>query len=141
MALTPKQENFAQAIADGKSQADAYRCAYNAAAMKPETIRKRASELIRDRDVAAMVALLRQQLSDKCMWSREDSIRTLKTVIDNDDASAARIAAVKELNAMHGFNAPVKTEITGKDGGPIANTHAIAPALTPEQWTAAFGGK
>ena len=31
-----------------------------------------------------------------------------------------RIAAVKELNAMCGFNAPVKSQIVGADGLPLA---------------------
>ena len=40
MALTAKQEVFAQAIADGMTQADAYRTAYDAGNMKAETIHK-----------------------------------------------------------------------------------------------------
>jgi len=44
--LTPKQEKFAQSVASGKSQADAYRMAYNAENMKDETVWARASELM-----------------------------------------------------------------------------------------------
>ena len=36
--LTSKQEKFAQTIASGKSQSEAYRMAYNADNMKEETI-------------------------------------------------------------------------------------------------------
>ena len=50
--LTAKQDKFARLVAEGKTQADAYREAYNASNMKPETIHKRASELFLDGVVA-----------------------------------------------------------------------------------------
>ena len=46
--LTAKQEAFANAVASGKSQADAYRAAFNAGSMKPETIHSKASVLMRN---------------------------------------------------------------------------------------------
>ncbi len=55
MALTPKQESFAQAVASGKTQADAYRAAFNASKMKAETIQKRASELMARGEVRGRV--------------------------------------------------------------------------------------
>lgn len=59
--LTPKQEAFARAVAAGNSQADAYRLAYNASASKPETVQKRACELMADGKVAGRVAELRER--------------------------------------------------------------------------------
>lgn len=59
--LTPKQEAFARAVAAGNSQADAYRLAYNAKASKPETVQKRACELMADGKVAGRVAELRER--------------------------------------------------------------------------------
>ena len=44
--LTPKQEKFAQEVASGKSQAQAYRIAYDADNMKAETINSKASILM-----------------------------------------------------------------------------------------------
>jgi phage terminase small subunit len=46
-----------------------------------------------------------------------------------------------DLAARHCGMLRDKVEITGADGGPVANTHNIAPTLTPEQWIAAFGVK
>ena len=53
MKLTPKQDHFARLIAlDGVNQAEAYRQAYDAGNMKPETIWQRASEVARHSKVA-----------------------------------------------------------------------------------------
>lgn len=44
MALTHKQETFARLIAKGETQSEAYRQAYSAENMKPESIWRKASE-------------------------------------------------------------------------------------------------
>lgn len=113
MALTPKQEKFAQLVADGKTQADAYRGAYNATTMADKTIIETASKLMSDSNVSTRVKELRQELSQKALWTREDSVRVLKEVIE-DGRAGDKTAAVKELNMMHGFNAPTKIEHSGE---------------------------
>jgi phage terminase small subunit len=57
--LTPKQEAFAQAYVETGSPAESYREAYNAAGMKPTTIKVKASELLADPKVFARVKELR----------------------------------------------------------------------------------
>jgi hypothetical protein len=115
--MTPKQEKFAQCVADGMSQADAYRVSFDAGKMKPETIHKRASELMGNGEVTGRVAELREALAAKALWTREDSVRALETamrIAQDKDNAAGLVAAVKELNAMHGFNAPVEISATVK---------------------------
>jgi phage terminase small subunit len=113
MKLTDKQERFAQAIADGMNQSDAYRTAYSAAAMLDATIHSKASVLMADGKVAARVGMLKQAIADKHLWTREDSVKGLRAVADKDEAKGPEIvAAIKELNAMHGFNAPTKHELS-----------------------------
>ena len=110
--LTPKQESFAQAIASGMTQADAYRHAYNVSAnTKPETIWSKASELMADGKVSGRVQELKEQLSKKALWTREMSVKALMTAYKDGNPSV-KVSAVKELNAMHGFNAPTKIEAT-----------------------------
>lgn len=117
MALTPKQEKFAQCVADGMTQADAYRTAFDVAATtKQETIYKRASELMADGDISGRVAELKQQLSEKALWTRQDSVQALISVLSSPESQKDVIAAVKELNAMHGYNAPQKLEVGGTLG-------------------------
>lgn len=118
--MTPKQEQFARLVAEGATQAEAYRQAYNAEGMKPDTIRKRASELMRRGDVKGMVQALRAEMAATGLWSRQQSARALIGVVNGPDTAPRDvISAVRELNAMHGFNAPNKHEITGADGSPV----------------------
>lgn len=116
--LTPKQELFAQNVASGKTQADAYRAAFNASKMKAETIRSKASILMADGNVRATVEKYREQLANRHLWTREDSVRVLREVAESEKGSE-RVQAIKELNAMHGFNAPKKVELTGANGEPL----------------------
>lgn len=112
MALTSKQESFAQSVASGMTQADAYRKAYDAENMKSESIFVNASKLMADAKISLRVAELREETAKLHLWTREDSIRALKSVISNPDKANDITLAVKELNAMHGFNAPTKQELT-----------------------------
>jgi phage terminase small subunit len=125
MSLTPKQEAFAQAVASGMTQADAYRSAYNADKMKPETIQNSAYKLMQDGDITARIEELREEVAQLHLWTREDSIRALKSVIAEPDKVSDITAAVKELNAMHGFNAPIKQEIYGSMAHTIAAIELI----------------
>ncbi len=114
--MSPKQEHFAQCIADGMTQADAYRTAFDAENMKPETIHKRASELMTNGEVAGRVAELKEKLVTKALWTREMSVKALVSaykVAQGANNSSGMTGAVKELNAMHGFNEPSKLDITG----------------------------
>lgn len=112
MSLTAKQEAFCQAIADGKNQSDAYRSAYSAEKMKAQTIQSKACLLMADGKLRARVDSLRAELANKSLWTREESVQVLKEVVAASDAKHAdRIASVKVLNEMQGFNAPVKSEV------------------------------
>jgi hypothetical protein len=117
--MSPKQEHFAQCIADGMTQADAYRTAFDAENMKPETIHKRASELIGNGEVAGRVAELKEKLVTKALWTREMSVKALVSaykVAQGSNSSTGMTGAIKELNAMHGFNAPQKVDLMNSDG-------------------------
>lgn len=115
MTLTAKQEAFAQAIADGLNQSDAYRKAYDVEAMKPQSINRKAKELMDNGKITARIDELKGKLEAKALWTREMSVQTLIAVVQGSDKASDQIAAVKELNAMHGYQAPTKTEtsITG----------------------------
>jgi hypothetical protein len=112
--LTAKQEAFAQGIADGLGQADAYRMAYDADGMKDSTIYSKASVLMSDGKVAARVAELKSQVVEKQLWTREMSVKGLMSayrIALEAKASTGMTAAVKELNIMHGYNEPTKLAV------------------------------
>ena len=117
MALTPKQELFAQEVASGKTQADAYRSAFNVKpTTKPETTYKRACELMADGNISGRVAELRAAASERVVWTMADSLNVLSTIAKGLDADAKpsdKVNAVKAINAMIGLDAPSKLNVTG----------------------------
>lgn len=110
--LTAKQEAFCQGIADGLGQADAYRAAYDAEGMKDNVIYARASELMKNGKVADRIKELRSEVQEKQLWSREMSVKALVQAY-REGSGSVKVAAVKELNAMHGYNEPSKVSING----------------------------
>jgi hypothetical protein len=119
MALTPQQEKFAQGVASGLSQSDAYRAAYpKSVGWKADSVHQAASKLIADTKVSPRVAELRDALASKQLWTREQSVAVLCKVIAESDKGTDHIAAVKELNAMHGYNAAQKLDLTS-GGDPL----------------------
>lgn len=124
--LTPKQEAFALAYVETGNASEAYRKAYpKARRWKPETVHKRASELLANGAVVGRVEALQAELAERHLWRREQSVQALIRVIEAPDKQADVIAAVKVLNAMHGYNAPDKLEVGGPDGEPIPSAMRI----------------
>ena len=110
--LTAKQEAFCQGIADGLGQAEAYRAAYDAEGMKDNTIYPLASKLMKNSKITARIAELKSQVQEKQLWSREMSVKALVQAY-REGSGSVKVAAVKELNAMHGYNEPAKLNISG----------------------------
>lgn len=76
--LTPKREAFAQAVASGKNQSDAYRMAYRVReSTKPETINQAASRLMAKGNIAARVAELREPIVEKVRMTLEGHLEDL----------------------------------------------------------------
>lgn len=114
MALTAKQEAFAQAVASGMTQADAYRHAYDCENSADTTIHVNASQLMADTNVSQRVKYLKEEIACAALWTRLDSVQTLAEIAKHGEARAnEKVAAIKELNSMHGFNAPTKQEVFG----------------------------
>ncbi len=113
--LTAKQEAFAQAIADGMNQADAYRTAYDAENMADTSVYVEASKLIDNPNVAQRVKELKDTLANRVLWTREMSVKALVQTF-KESSGSVKVAAVKELNAMHGYNEPSKLQIDANIG-------------------------
>ena len=110
--LTAKQEAFCQGIADGLGQADAYRAAYDAEDMKENSVYVQASKLMKNPKITQRIAELKSQVQEKQLWSREMSVKALVQAY-REGSGSVKVAAVKELNAMHGYNEPAKLSING----------------------------
>ncbi len=112
--MTAKQEAFAQGIADGLGQADAYRMAYDAEGMKDSTVYSKASIMMSEGKIKARVDELKAQIAEKQLWTREMSVKGLMSayrIALEAKTSTGMTAAVKELNIMHGYNEPTKHSV------------------------------
>jgi uncharacterized small protein (DUF1192 family) len=112
MSLTAKQEAFAQAVARGLTQADAYREAFNVSAeTKPETVYKRASELMSRGEIAGRIEALRAPVAKKAQITLEKHL---------EDLMVLRNAAVKDKK----WAAAIQAEIArGKAAGIYVEKH------------------
>ena len=106
MALTPKQEAFAQAIVTGVSQSDAYRAAYKVRpGTKTETVNQAASRIMAGSNVTARVAELREPVAKKAQITLESHL---------EDLMKLRNMAAKEKQ----YGAAISAEIArGKASG------------------------
>ena len=68
MNLTAKQEKFCQAIVAGNSQSEAYRTAYDAENMAPQTVNHKASRLMAKGHIGARVAELRAPVVENLQY-------------------------------------------------------------------------
>lgn len=122
MALTPKQERFAQEVASGKTQADAYRAAFDVGVnTKPSTVIRSASQLMNDPNIAARVEALREPIAKKAQITLESHLEDLQRIrdaaIEAKQYSAATSAEIARGKAS-GVHVE-RSELTGKDGGPL----------------------
>ena len=114
MSLTAKQEAFAQAVASGMTQADAYRSAYDAENMGDDSIYVEGSTLMADPKVRLRVSELKEAIAIAALWTRLDSVQALAEIAKGGESRAnEKVSAIKELNLMHGFNAPTKIDVSG----------------------------
>jgi len=112
--LSPTEERFAVALAEGRSQADAYRLANpKSVRWKHASLYSKASELMAEERLQLRVAELQRELAAQSLWRREHSVIALKQVIAEAKRKSDIIAAVRELNAMHGYHAPQRIEHAG----------------------------
>lgn len=116
--LTAKQEKFVQGIIEGKSQAEAYRSAYNTKKMADKTIWENASRLMADSKVAARVNELRSQMMAASIMSAKGRLEWLTNLINNaEEGTNEKLKAIDIMNKMQGeyvqkVEADVKSEVT-----------------------------
>ena len=65
MSLTPKQEAFCLAYIETGNASEAYRRAYSAGKMKPETVNRKAFDLMQDGKITARLADLKEEIASK----------------------------------------------------------------------------
>lgn len=118
--LKPNHDDFCRAVAGGALYLDAYRehiagTRKRKPEGKPETQRSNASNFMKRPEIAQRIRELRAELAAEELWTRKQSVDVLKRAVEmaiDDNKPQHMVAAVKELNSMHGFNEPVKVDHT-----------------------------
>jgi phage terminase small subunit len=115
--LTARQESFAQAVASGMNQSDAYRKAYSADKTSDKVIWINASKVAKNDKVLLRIDELKAELASKFLWTREMSVKVLANIAAAKVGfkGGEKVSAVRELNLMHGFNQPIKIDNTSGD--------------------------
>jgi phage terminase small subunit len=104
--LTPKQEAFCLGIVEGLTQADAYRRAYDAEGMKPQTVQSKACILMTDGKIRARIDALRQPIVAKVQYGVEQAMAEAFEAYElakekgNSGAMVAAITLRAKLNQL-----------------------------------------
>ena len=133
MALTPKQEAFALAYVETGNASEAYRRAYSAEKMKPASVAVNASKLLAGAKVALRVQELQAKAVERHEITVDDLIRELeeaRTAASNQEKpqAAAMVAATLGKAKLLGMLTD-KTEVTGKDGGPVETVTRVTRTI------------
>lgn len=116
--LTAKQEQFAKGIAEGMSQADAYRSAYSCKNMSDNAIYREASLLVSDPKISQRLKELTAMAAKPTIMNAQRRKEWLTEVINNPEVDInARLKASDQLNKMEGeytqkIEAEVKERVT-----------------------------
>lgn len=118
--LTPKQEAFALAYIELGNASEAYRKAYNAKNMKPDSVNRKAKELLDNGKIAARINNLRADHVERHKITVDDLIRELEEARmaayqQEKPQAGAMVAATMGKAKLLGLEI-TKTELTGKDG-------------------------
>ena len=110
-------ETFCNATLTEPSLADAFLVAYpHASAWKRKTVIEKASRMAKRGNIQARIDELKQELVKRTLWTRESSVKVLARIALKGESESAIVSSVKELNNMHGFNAPIAVDMSNKDG-------------------------
>ena len=106
--MTPKQHQFAREVVLGKSQADAYRSAYNTLKMNDNSIRREASRLMDNPKVATTVVELQQKADSAVVQeriaSREEVLQTLTGYMHSGEPKdSVRLRAAEMMGKHYGL--------------------------------------
>lgn len=130
--LTNLQRGVVLGVVAGKTQRQAY---YDAGgkAKNDEAADASVSRMLSDVNVKAFYDSLMDNVAEKAIWTREDSLRELADIARGGDPEAKtsdRVNAIKAINTMQGFDEPSKIDLMNTDGSLKAPTiiQLIAPS-------------
>lgn len=137
--LTPKQEKFAQSVASGMTQADAYRASRDCSRQKDKTIQENACRLMADSKVQARVDELRRPIVEKAQITLESHLASLEALRDSAHKAGQHSAAVA-AEVARGKASGVHVEKTANTTTLQGQVEVISrPKLEKEEWLKLHG--
>lgn len=133
--MTPKQEKFCQQYVELGNASEAYRQAYNAAAMKDATVNRKAKELLDNGKITARVDELRAHHAERHDMTVDDIAQMLKedrAFARQCQTPAAAVSATMGLAKLYGHLRD-KVEHTSPDGSmsPKEPTYRLVKSEAP----------
>lgn len=120
--LTSLQRKYAINLATGSmSQRGAYLAA-GGTAKTEDSQDNTASKMLSHVGVKAFYDSLIAQSATSAILTRTEALEILSTNAKQSEEKRDQHQAIKQLSTMEGWDAPKKTELTGKDGDAIAVT-------------------
>jgi tmRNA-binding protein len=112
MLKNARWELFCNATLTEPTLGDAFIKAFpHAKAWKRKTVQERASVLAKRDKIQTRINELKQELVKRTLWTRESSVKVLARIALKGERDSDKISSIKELNAMHGFNAPIEHNV------------------------------
>jgi hypothetical protein len=111
MKITAKQVAFAEGILAGNTGSESYRRAYNTKGSNRAVARK-AVALMAHSGVAGYISEMRAKLEKPSILDKQKSLELLTDIATSKKGTTTRdrIAAVKQISRMQGFDAPTQIE-------------------------------
>jgi hypothetical protein len=132
--LTGREILFAQCVARGDSNADAYRKSFLPKTEVVESIARMAHVVSVRARVIREIARLRRRSEAKTILSMNDRLAILATDAQRKGASPAHINArarvIEVYSKISGDQAPERHEITGAAGGPVETVSTVVRRLS-----------
>ena len=122
--LTAKQEAFCIAYIETGNASEAYRTAYDAEDMKPETVNRAAKQLMDNCKIATRLEEIQKPIRERAEITLESHLERLKHLSNMAEAAEQYSSAIKaeESRGKASGLYTEKKEITGKDGAPLIPT-------------------
>lgn len=135
MNLTAKQEAFCLAYLETGNASEAYRQAYNAENMKPETVNRKAKELMDNGKIAARIEALQEDHRERHKITVDDLLAELEearqvALGQGNPQTSAAVAATMGKAKLLGLDKQI-LEHSGPNGGPIPTMPTTIELVAP----------
>ncbi|NYT76641.1 terminase small subunit [Alcaligenaceae bacterium] len=128
MNLTPKQESFCLVYLETGNGSEAYRQAYQPKKMTEKSVNEKASQMLAMVKIKSRLEELRKPVREKALLTLESHLQRLEELSRASEAAEQYSAAITaETNRGKAAGLYVeKTELTGKDGGPLDHSITVS---------------